>query len=124
MRSDAVVATLRRRRTGGSNLFAYKQDRRWAEVNAHNVNDYIKEVAGGEFSAKDFRTWSGTVLAAAALAESEEVSEPRARRRAVAKAITNVAEHLGILPLSAVQPISTPASSIGSKRVGNDRGLR
>jgi DNA topoisomerase IB len=94
----AVVATLRRRRTGGSNLFAYKQGRRWAEVNAHDVNDYIKEVAGDEFSAKDFRTWSGTVLAAAALAESEEVSEPRVRRRAVAKAVTNVAEHLGNTP--------------------------
>ena len=93
-----VVAALRRRRTGGQRLFAYKRGRRWVEIHAHDVNDYMKDVAGGEFSAKDFRTWSGTVLAAAALAESEPVPEPRGRRRAVTSAVAKVAEHLGNTP--------------------------
>ena len=71
-----VVAALHRRRTGGPNLFAYKQGRRWVEIHAHHVNDYIKETVGDRFSAKDFRTWSGTVLAAAALAETDPLSGP------------------------------------------------
>ena len=94
----AVVTALRRRRTGGPNLFAYKRGRRWLEIHAHDVNDYIKDVVGGEFSAKDFRTWSGTVLAAAALAEYEPGSDPRANRRAVTEAVAKVAEHLGNTP--------------------------
>ncbi len=95
----AVVAALRRRRSGGPNLFAYKQGRRWVEVHANDVNDYIKAAAGGQFSAKDFRTWSATVLAAAALAENDPVPDSRTgRRRAVADAVATVAEHLGNTP--------------------------
>ena len=93
-----VVAALHRRRTGGPNLFAYKQGRRWVEIHAHDVNDYIKETLGNRFSAKDFRTWSGTVLAAAALAEAEPPSASRGSRRAVTKAVAKVAEHLGNTP--------------------------
>jgi DNA topoisomerase I len=94
-----VVRALRRRRSGGENLFAHRQGRRWVEVHADDVNDYIKDVAGHEFSAKDFRTWSATVLAAAALAEHEPVPKSRAgRRRAVVDAVKTVAEHLGNTP--------------------------
>ena len=93
-----VVAALHRRRTGGRNLFAYKQGRSWVELRAHDVNDYIKETVGDRFSAKDFRTWSGTVLAAVALAENEPPSEARADVRAVTKAVAKVAEHLGNTP--------------------------
>jgi DNA topoisomerase I len=94
-----VVAALRRRRSGGPNLFAYKQGRRWVDVHAHDVNGYIKAATGEEFSAKDFRTWSATVLAAAALAENEPVSESRAgRHRAEVRAVATVAEHLGNTP--------------------------
>jgi DNA topoisomerase IB len=93
-----VVTALRRRRTGGPNLFAYKRGRRWIEIHAHDVNDYIKDVVGGAFSAKDFRTWSGTVLAAAALAEFEPVCDPQANRRAVTEAVAKVADHLGNTP--------------------------
>jgi DNA topoisomerase I len=64
-----VVTALLRRRTGGSNLFAYKRGRQWVKVHSKDVNDYIKDAAGKGFSAKDFRTWSATVLAAAGLAE-------------------------------------------------------
>ncbi len=93
-----VIAALRRRRTGGPRLFAYKQRRRWVEVHAHDVNAYIKDAVGGEFSAKDFRTWSGTVLAAAALSEYDSVVGLRARRHALTEAVGKVADHLGNTP--------------------------
>jgi DNA topoisomerase I len=95
----AVVEALHRRRTGGPNLFAFKQGRRWVQVHAHDINLYIKAVAGEDFSAKDFRTWSATVVAAAALAENETVPASRTgRRRAVVEAVGTVAEHLGNTP--------------------------
>jgi DNA topoisomerase-1 len=94
-----VVAALRRRRSGGDNLFAYKHGRRWVEVHSHDVNVYIKAVVGEQFSAKDFRTWSATVLAAAVLAENEPVPKsPTSRRRAIVEAVKSVAEHLGNTP--------------------------
>ncbi|HVX23442.1 MAG TPA: hypothetical protein VHB02_19020 [Acidimicrobiales bacterium] len=93
-----VVATLRRRRSGGPNLFAYKDGRRWVPVHADDVNAYIK-AAGDGYSAKDFRTWSATVLAAAALAGKEPVpATGTGRRRAVAAAVAAVAEQLGNTP--------------------------
>ncbi len=94
-----VVTALRHRRSGGPNLFVYKEARRWVEVHAHDVNDYIKAAAGEQFSAKDFRTWSGTVLAADALAEYDPVPESRTgRRRAVVEAVATVAKQLGNTP--------------------------
>jgi DNA topoisomerase IB len=96
--TSEVVRALHRRRSGGPNLFVYKEGRRWVEIHANDVNDYIKEAMGDQFSAKDFRTWSGTVLAAAALAEEEPASEASARRKAVTKAVAKVAEHLGNTP--------------------------
>ena len=63
-------ATLKRRRGGGEELLAYKEGRRWVDVKSADINAYVKEAAGGDFRAKDFRTWSGTVLAAVALAVS------------------------------------------------------
>jgi DNA topoisomerase IB len=101
LRDDAtrqVVVSLRRRRTGGQHLFACRQGRKWIELHAQDVNDYLKETIGGQFSAKDFRTWSGTVLAAAALAQSGPASNTRDRRRAVTHAVDEVAEHLGNTP--------------------------
>lgn len=101
VRDDAVrdvVTSLRRRRIGGPNLFAYKRGRRWIEIHAHDVNDYIKDVTGEEFSAKDFRTWSGTVLAATALAEVEPAADSRVRRREVTEAVAKVAGQLGNTP--------------------------
>ena len=94
-----VVTALRRRRSGGPNLFVYKHEQQWVEVHAHDVNDYIKAAAGEEFSAKDFRTWSGTVLAADALAEHDPVPKSRSgRRRAVVDAVATVAKNLGNTP--------------------------
>ena len=63
------------------------------------VNDYVREVTGLEATAKDFRTWHATVLAAAALAETDEPGETKAsRKRAVAGAMKEVAEFLGNTP--------------------------
>ena len=95
-----VVDSLRRRRSGGPHLFAYKEDREWIEVHAHDANAYIKDAAGGEeFSAKDFRTWSATVLAAAALAENGAANGgKKERKRAVVSAIAEAAEYLGDTP--------------------------
>jgi DNA topoisomerase I len=69
-------------------------------VRAADVNDYLKDASGGGFSAKDFRTWNATVLAAVALAVSSPVAgrSTAARRRAVRRAIDEVAHHLGNTP--------------------------
>jgi DNA topoisomerase IB len=93
-----VVSALRRRRSGGPNLFVYKEGSRWVQVNASDVNDYIKAEIGDHFSAKDFRTWSATVLAAAALAERKPAPKARTSSRAVTAAITDVAKTLGNTP--------------------------
>ena len=64
------------------------------------MNEYVKRAAGGDYSAKDFRTWHATVLAAVGLAVSAEVASDSkaARKRAVKRAIDDVAYHLGNTP--------------------------
>jgi DNA topoisomerase IB len=94
---DAVRALLRRR-GGGSELLAYRNGPHWRDVSSADINEYVKAVVGGEVSAKDFRTWHATVLAAVALAVSTNVSSESARRRAVARAMREVAEYLGNTP--------------------------
>jgi DNA topoisomerase-1 len=95
-----VVSLLKRRRGGDDDLLAYKDGRRWEDVKSSDINAYVKEATGGEFSAKDFRTWSGTVLAAVALAVSAPVaaSTATARKRAKTRAIKEVARYLGNTP--------------------------
>ncbi len=94
--SLAVVRALKRRR-GSPQLLAYRDGTRWRELHAEEVNEYIKEAAGGDFTAKDFRTWNATVLAAVALAARAGV-EPARRERAVRAAIKTVAAYLGNTP--------------------------
>jgi DNA topoisomerase I len=97
----AVIRGLRRRAggDGAARLLAYRDGRRWHEVSAEEVNAYVKAAAGGEFTAKDFRTWNATVLAAVALAAHTPVPRSRAgRRRAVSAAIRTVSEYLGNTP--------------------------
>jgi DNA topoisomerase-1 len=94
-----VVAALRSRRGGGDELLAYKERRRWHDVRSEDINAYVKEATGGDFSAKDFRTWNATALAAVALAVSGASTGSRtARRRAVKRAIEEVAGYLGNTP--------------------------
>ncbi len=94
-----VVRTLKRRRGGGEELLAYRRGRTWVDVRSDDVNEYIKEAAGDDHSAKDFRTWHGTVLTAVALAVSAPASRSRtARKRAVRWAVTETARSLGNTP--------------------------
>jgi DNA topoisomerase I len=93
-----LVTALKRRRSGPE-LLAYKNGRSWVDVRSDDINDYIKEVTGQGFSAKDFRTWNATVIAALALAVSGRAAETKtARKRAITRAIKEVAHYLGNTP--------------------------
>ena len=95
----AVARSLRRRRGGGDQLLAYRSGPRWHDVTAADINDYLREVSGGEYTAKDFRTWHATVLAAVGLAVSEGASgSDPARKRAIARVVREVADYLGNTP--------------------------
>jgi DNA topoisomerase I len=97
----AVVRALKRRRGGGEELLAYKRGARWADVKSADINQYVKDATGGDFSAKDFRTWSGTVLAAVALAVSGPAAangSKTARTRAKTRAVKEAARYLGNTP--------------------------
>ncbi|MFE5186386.1 DNA topoisomerase IB [Streptomyces sp. NPDC056628] len=93
------LTAMLRRRGGDDRLLAYWERGSWHPVTGDDVNTYLKELAGCEISAKDFRTWHATVMAAVALAVSQPVarSEP-ARRRAIARAAREVAGYLGNTP--------------------------
>jgi DNA topoisomerase I len=94
-----IVAALKRRRGGGDELLAFKDGRRWRDMRSEDVNAYIKEATGDDFSAKDFRTWNATVLAAVALSVSGEVAGTvTGRKRAIARAVKEVAHYLGNTP--------------------------
>jgi len=95
-----VVRTLKRRRgPGDDELLAYRRGRTWVDVRSDDINQYIKDAAGDDHSAKDFRTWHGTVLAAVALAVSAPASRsPTARKRAVSWAVKETARSLGNTP--------------------------
>jgi DNA topoisomerase-1 len=79
----------------GEELFQYIDDdgQRHA-VDSGDVNDYLREVSGEELTAKDFRTWGGTVLMARALAEVHKEGGPPTKKRVV-EAVKRVAEKLG-----------------------------
>lgn len=96
---EVVVALRRRRAPASEELLAYKDpDRGWVDVKSSDINGYVQEHLGDGFSAKDFRTWVGTVLAAAKLAAQEPADTEAGRRRAVAAVVKDVAEHLGNTP--------------------------
>lgn len=94
-----AVDIMRRRRSKDLRLLAYQDERSWRSVLPDLVNAYVRESTGLEATAKDFRTWHATVLAAAALAETEEPGETQAsRKRAVSGAMKEVSEFLGNTP--------------------------
>jgi DNA topoisomerase IB len=95
-----VVETLKRRRGGKAELLAWQRGREWVDVRSADINQYIKEVTGGDFSAKDFRTWNATVLAAVALAVSgpAAAASKTARNRAKTRAVKEVSRYLGNTP--------------------------
>jgi DNA topoisomerase I len=77
-------------------LFQYVDEQGEAhDIGSGDVNGYLQQISGQDFTAKDFRTWAGTALAAEALKEFEDFDTKAAARRNVTKAIERVAERLG-----------------------------
>ena len=94
-----VVTELKARRGGCPELLSFRDDAdRWVDVKSADINRYIKDVTGGDFTAKDFRTWNATVLAAVAMAVSSRVRSSSGRKRAVTRAMKEVGHYLGNTP--------------------------
>jgi DNA topoisomerase I len=94
-----IVIGLKRRRSGSAELLAYKEGRRWRDVRSDDINDYIKEQLDEHSSAKDFRTWNASVLAAVSLAtDGRDATTKTARKRGVDRAVRAVAQLLGNTP--------------------------
>jgi len=79
-------------------LLAFRQGARWVDVKSGDINTYLRRATSGEDTAKDFRTWSATVLAAVGLAVSTHAQTPTARTRAVTRVVQEVADKLGNTP--------------------------
>jgi DNA topoisomerase-1 len=83
----------------GHELFEYLDaDGQPRTIDSADVNDYLREISGGEFTAKDFRTWAGTVLASMALRQFELFESERQAKKNVVQAIKDVARRLGNTP--------------------------
>lgn len=99
---DSLIAT------PGARLFRYQRDGDWTNINAHEVNDYIQRAANFPYTAKDFRTWGGTLRAATVLAEIGTGKNEASRKRDVTMAVRIVSSELGntatILRKSYVHP--------------------
>ena len=94
-----TVRRLKQRRGGGDDLLAYKRSGRWADVRSSDINGYLKEITGLDASAKDFRTWGATVMAAVALAVAGPAAGTKTgRKRAISRAVKEVAHYLGNTP--------------------------
>lgn len=99
LRSPRLAKELRRlQHLPGQDLFQYVDDRgRIRRVASADVNDYLRDAAGLEVTAKDFRTWAGTVVAAGLLGDPALAGQPRTKRR-LAAVIADVAARLGNTP--------------------------
>jgi DNA topoisomerase-1 len=97
MRDHRLAALVRRcQELPGQELFQYLDPEGGRhDVTSDDVNEYLREISGEPFTAKDFRTWAGTVAASLALAEFVEVDDEAGRKKAVVSAIEDVAERLG-----------------------------
>jgi DNA topoisomerase-1 len=94
---------------GGRRLFRYRHHGELVSLSARRLNDYIREHMGEDFTAKDFRTWGGTLLAAVALAEREPAKTQAEQKRAVAAVMRTVGEQLGNTPAVARASYASPA---------------
>ncbi len=94
----AAIETMRRRRGGPDDLLVFKRSGRWRDIRSADVRTYIQEHVGEQFSAKDFRTWHATVLAAVELAAEDPPPSEAAAKRTIAVAVKRVAERLGNTP--------------------------
>jgi DNA topoisomerase-1 len=98
----AIVPTIRalkNHKGTGKELLGYRNGREWVDVRSAHINEYLKEVMGGDYSAKDFRTWNATVLAAVELAANwSDVPTMTARKRGASAACKRVAGYLSNTP--------------------------
>jgi DNA topoisomerase I len=95
---------------GGTRLFRYDcGDGAYANLDARRLNDYVREYLGEEFTAKDFRTWGGTLIAAIALAEAGPRESATQAKRCVAAVMRKVGERLGNTPAVARSSYVSPA---------------
>jgi DNA topoisomerase I len=94
-----LLKTLKRRRGGPDELLAYRIGRQWRDVRSDEINEYLKQELGERFSAKDFRTWNATVMAAVTLAvDGRDGITASARKRTINRAVRAVSELLGNTP--------------------------
>jgi DNA topoisomerase I len=95
--------------TPGRRLFRYRAEGEIVNLTARRLNDYIAEFMGGEFTAKDFRTWGGTLIAAVALAERGPAESEAEAKRTIAAVMKTVGERLGNTPAVARASYVSPA---------------
>jgi DNA topoisomerase-1 len=119
LRDQRLIRLVKRcRDLPGYHLFQFVDEHgQRGSVHSDDVNEFLRQASGGDFTAKDFRTWSGTVLAATALAEMPAAGTEPDRRRRVAEAITVVSERLRNTPAvcraSYVHPVVIDAYARG-----------
>ncbi|MDQ0120431.1 DNA topoisomerase-1 [Pseudarthrobacter defluvii] len=94
----AALLRLLKRRGPNARLLAYKEGRSWRPVTSADINAYVKERTGSDFTAKDFRTLRGTVAAAESLARTGVQRTAAKRKRAISRAMYDAAETLGNTP--------------------------
>ncbi len=90
----AVVVKLLKRRGGTHRLLAWSENGQWHPVDAAEINGYVRELTGGDFTAKDFRTLHGSVAAAKSLAKHGPAHTITERKRAIAQAMRDAADEL------------------------------
>ncbi|MDI1460679.1 DNA topoisomerase IB [Catellatospora sp. KI3] len=93
-----VVRALLRRKDPSEELLAYRTGQEWHDVKSGDVNDYLREISGAEITAKDFRTWHGTVAALVSLCAAGACGSATARNKAVAAAMRDASQVLGNTP--------------------------
>jgi len=93
-----TVRALARSDNGLDALFCWERGGSWHALHSHDVSEYIASRAGGHFTAKEFRTWNATVLAALLLANAGASETGKARSRVIAASVRGVADWLGDTP--------------------------
>jgi DNA topoisomerase I len=95
--------------TPGTRLFRYECEGEWINLDSRKLNEYIRRHLGAEFTAKDFRTWGGTMIAAIAFAEHEPPRTDTEAKRRIAAVMRQVGERLGNTPAVARTSYVSPA---------------
>jgi len=96
--ADVALILRRLRKIGGEELFKFVQGNNVHDIKDHHVNDYIQSIIGGEYTAKDFRTWAGTLLCSISLGMQGVASTKTEAKRRIRKAIVATATLLGNTP--------------------------